>query len=124
MSGAKATRFTRSGRQLADPQVHTVVNAMSFEGKQRAPVLSASFRTIIGLSMLLTLSSAMFAHANSEAPNSAAYQEVTAPLDPETRGGGTLCPTLRGLPRRQYGARAAALRAGKRLAQYLTLGHD
>ena len=102
MSGAKATRFTRSGRQLADPQVHTVVSAMSFEDKQRAPVLSASFRTIIGLVMLLNMSSAISAHANSEAPNSAAYQEVTVPLDPEPQGGGwrTLCPTLRSLPRR------------------------
>ena len=91
MSGAKATRFTRSGKQLADPQVHTVVNAMSFEDKQRAPVLSASFWTIIGLAMLLTMSSAMFAHANSEASNSAAYQEVTVPLDPETKAvGGAL----------------------------------
>ena len=91
MSGAKATRFTRSGRQLADLQVHTVVNAMSFEDKQRAPVLSASFRTIIGLAMLLTMSSAMFAHANSGAPNSAAYQEVTVPLDPKTKAvGGAL----------------------------------
>jgi polyvinyl alcohol dehydrogenase (cytochrome) len=64
---------------------------MSFEDKQRAPVLSASFWTIIGLSMLLTMSSAMFAHANSEASNSAAYQEVTVPLDPETKAvGGAL----------------------------------
>ena len=64
---------------------------MSFEDKQRAPVLSASFRTIIGLAMLLTMSSAMFAHANSGAPNSAAYQEVTVPLDPKTKAvGGAL----------------------------------
>ena len=64
---------------------------MSFEGKQRAPVLSASFRTIIGLALLLTMSSAMLAHANLEAPNSAAYQEVTVPLDPETKAvGGAL----------------------------------
>ena len=64
---------------------------MSFEDKQRAPVLSASFRTIIGLVMLLTISSAIFAHANSEAPNSVAYQEVIVPLDPETKAvGGAL----------------------------------
>ena len=64
---------------------------MSFEDKQRAPVLSASFRTIIGLVMLLTISSAIFAHANSEALNSVAYQEVIVPLDPETKAvGGAL----------------------------------
>ncbi len=33
----------------------------------------------------------MLVHANSEAPNSAAYQEVTVPLDPETKAvGGAL----------------------------------
>ena len=33
----------------------------------------------------------MFAHASSEAPNAAAYQEVTVPLDPETKAvGGAL----------------------------------
>ena len=67
---------------------------MSFEGKRRAPVLSASFRTNIALVMLLNMSSAISAHANSEAPNSAAYQEITVPLDPETRavGGARYAP--------------------------------
>ena len=69
-----------------------MVNAMSFEDKQRVPVLSASFRTIIGLAIsLVTLSPAVPVHANAEAPNSAAYQEVTVPLDPETKAvGGAL----------------------------------
>ena len=61
---------------------------MSYRDEQRVAVLSVSFRPMIGLAMLLTLSSAMFSHANEEAPNSAAYQEVTVPLDSETKAEG------------------------------------
>ena len=40
---------------------------------------------------LVALGPVIPAHANVEAPNSAAYQEVTVPLDPETRAvGGAL----------------------------------
>tara|TARA_A100001015_G_scaffold171547_1_gene190629 strand:+ start:2289 stop:2513 length:225 start_codon:yes stop_codon:yes gene_type:complete len=40
---------------------------------------------------LVALGPVILAYANVEAPNSAAYQEVTVPLDPETRAvGGAL----------------------------------
>ncbi len=64
---------------------------MSFEDEQKGQALSASFRSAIGLAMLVTLSSAMSAYSNVEASNSAAYQEVTVPLDPKTKAvGGAL----------------------------------
>ena len=71
---------------------------MSVEGEQRVRVVSASFRSAIRLVIsLVTLIvaianiAAIPAHANSKAPNSAAYQEVTVPLDPETKAvGGAL----------------------------------
>ncbi len=65
---------------------------MSFEGEQTGPVLVAGFRPMIGLAILLVIFiGAIPAHANVESPNSAAYQEVTVPLDPETKAvGGAL----------------------------------
>ena len=65
---------------------------MSFEDEQRAPVLSAGFRSAIGLAIsLVTLTPSTPLYANAEAPNSAAYQEVTVPLDSETKAvGGAL----------------------------------
>ena len=65
---------------------------MSFKDKQRERLLSAGFRWAIGYAIsLVAFIGAVSAHANADAPNSAAYQEVTVPLDPETKAvGGAL----------------------------------
>ena len=65
---------------------------MSFEDEQRVRVLSEGFRSALGLAIsLLAFGGVIPAYGNVEAPNSAAYQEVTVPLDPETRAvGGAL----------------------------------
>jgi polyvinyl alcohol dehydrogenase (cytochrome) len=69
-----------------------VVTTMSFEDEQKERVSSAGFRSAIGLAIsLVTLSPTIPVYANVDAPNSAAYQEVTVPLDPETKAvGGAL----------------------------------
>lgn len=65
---------------------------MKFEDEQRGRVLSTGFRPVIGLAILLVIvNAAIPVHANVEAPKSAAYQEVTVPLDSETKAvGGAL----------------------------------
>ena len=65
---------------------------MSFKDEQRERVLTVGFRWVIGLAIsLAAFIGAMSAHANADAPNSSAYQEVTVPLDPETKAvGGAL----------------------------------
>ena len=65
---------------------------MSITGEQRERVVAVGLRSAIGIAIsLFALIAAIAAHANVEAPNSAAYQEVTVPLDPETRAvGGAL----------------------------------
>ena len=52
----------------------------------------ADFGSAIGLTIsLVAFGSVIPVHANVEAPNSSAYQEVTVPLDPETKAvGGAL----------------------------------
>ena len=65
---------------------------MSCEDKERGRMLSVGFSSMIRLTTwLVALGPVIPAHANVEAPNSAAYQEVTIPLDPETKAvGGAL----------------------------------
>ena len=68
---------------------------MSFEDEQRASVLSVSFRPMtvlaISLAAFIAAIAVLPAHADVEATNSAAYQEVTVPLDAETKAvGGAL----------------------------------
>ena len=65
---------------------------MSFEDEQRVRVLSGGFRSAIEVAIsFLAFGGVIPAYGNVEAPNSAAYQEVTVPLDPETKAvGGAL----------------------------------
>ena len=65
---------------------------MSFKGEQRVRVVAVGLRSAIGIAIsLFALIAAIVAYGNVEAPNSAAYQEVTVPLDAETKAvGGAL----------------------------------
>ena len=99
---------------------------MGCKDKERGRMSSAGFRSMNRLTIsLVALGPVIPAHANVEARSSAAYQEVTVPLDPETKAvGGALYAQHCAASHDGNIVRTAALRVGKCLAQYVTRGND